>query len=136
MNHNYKHNHKDFGNGGENTACVFLESKGYKIIAKNYRAFRKEIDIIALKGGDIIFAEVKTRSSAKFGLPSESVGIEKQRNIILAAKKFLLERENNSLYADFQPRFDIIEIYRDKKNGKNYVRHIEGAFITNNKNNK
>ena len=126
-------NHKDLGNSGENTACLFLESKGFKIIAKNYRAFRKEIDIIALKDEYIIFAEVKTRSSAKFGTPSESVGITKQRHIILSAKKFLTD--NDRLYAELQPRFDIIEIYADIKTGKNYVRHIECAFITNEKNN-
>ena len=121
-------NHKDFGSGGEIIAGLFLESKGYRIIAKNYRAYRKEIDIIAEKDGYIIFAEVKTRSSAKFGTPSESVNITKQKHIIFAARKFLLC--NDKLYAGLQPRFDIIEVYRDKKTGKNYVRHIEGAFIT------
>ena len=120
-------NHKEFGNSGENTACLFLESKGYNIIAKNYRAYRKEIDIIAKKGEYIIFAEVKTRSSAKFGTPSQSVNITKQKHIIFAAELFLLK---NAVYSELQPRFDVIEIYCDKKTGKNYVRHIEGAFIT------
>ena len=120
-------NHKEFGNSGENTACLFLETKGYKIIEKNYRAFRKEIDIIALKDEYIIFAEVKTRSSVKFGTPSESVNITKQKNIILVAKQFMIY---NAAYSELQPRFDVIEIYCDKSTGKNYVRHIEGAFIT------
>ena len=123
-----KKDNKKTGNSGENTACLFLGSKGYKIIEKNYRAYRKEIDIIAQKDGYIIFAEVKTRSSVNFGAPSESVNIQKQQHIIFAAKKFLLE--NNKLYSGLQPRFDIIEIYCDKKANKNYVRHIEGAFIT------
>ena len=123
-------NHKDFGNSGENTACLFLESKGYKIIGKNYRALRKEIDIIAIKNGDIIFAEVKTRSSTKFGTASQSVNTAKQRHIIFAAKKFLSDYNNDKLYSGLQPRFDIIEIYHDKKTGKNYVRHLKGAFIT------
>jgi len=121
-------NHKEFGAGGERIARLLLEGKGYEIIAQNYKAWRKEIDIIAKKDGYIIFAEVKTRSSAKFGTPSESVNAEKQRHIILAAKKFMLE--NGGLYSKLQPRFDIIEIYRDKNTGKNYARHIEGAFIT------
>jgi len=120
--------HKDFGDDGENIAGLFLESKGYKIKEKNYRAYRKEIDIIAIKDGDIIFAEVKTRSTAKFGTAAMSVGREKQKRIIFAAKIFLLN--NDKLYSGLQPRFDIIEIYRDKKTGKNYVRHLEGAFIT------
>ena len=129
-----KQNNKKLGNSGENTACLFLESKGYKIIAKNYRANRKEIDIIAQKNGLIIFAEVKTRSSVNFGMPSESVNIHKQRHIISAAKYFMLC--NSRQYSEFQPRFDVIEIYRDNKTNKDYVRHIEGAFITNEENSR
>ena len=121
-------NNKDLGNSGENTACLFLESKGYRIIEKNYRGNRKEIDIIAQKDGYIIFAEVKTRSSSNYGAPSESVDIRKQQNIISAARKFMLD--NGRIYSRFQPRFDVIEIYRDKKAWKDYVRHIESAFIT------
>ena len=121
-------NHKDLGSSGENTACLFLETKGYKIIEKNYRANRKEIDIIAQKDGYIIFAEVKTRSSTNFGTPSESVNIKKQQHIILAAKLFLIK--NGNLYSELQPRFDVIEVYRDNRTRKDYVRHIEGAFIT------
>jgi len=125
---------KTFGDSGENIACAFLESKNYKTILKNYRAYRKEIDIIAQKDEYIIFIEVKTRSTSKFGNASMSVDIKKQRHIIFAAKKFLLE--NAKLYFELQPRFDIIEIYKDAKTGKNYVRHIESAFITNEKNSK
>ncbi|MCL1857900.1 MAG: YraN family protein [Oscillospiraceae bacterium] len=128
-----KKNNKELGNSGENTACLFLESKGYKIISQNYRANRREIDIIAQKGEYIIFAEVKTRSSVNFGTASQSVNIKKQRHIISAARLFLLK---NFIYSELQPRFDIIEIYRDSKTGKDYVRHIEGAFITNNENSR
>lgn len=123
-----KKDNKTVGSGGELCACLFLESKGYEIIEKNYRAYRKEIDIIAQKGGYIVFAEVKTRRSSAFGSPSESVNREKQRRIIWAAKKFLAD--NGRYCLAFQPRFDVIEIYSDKKTGKNYVRHIEGAFIS------
>ena len=129
-----KNNNKTLGNNGENIARLFLESKGYKIIAQNYRGNRKEIDIIAQKNEYIIFAEVKTRSSVNYGTASESVNITKQRHIISTAKKFLLYTGN--LYADFQPRFDVIEVYHDKKTQKNYVRHIECAFITNSENSR
>ena len=125
-------NNKKLGNSGENTACLFLESKGYKIIEKNYRANRKEIDIIAQRDEYIIFAEVKTRSSTVFGIPSQSVNIKKQWHIISTAENFLLE--NSRVYSKFQPRFDVIEIYRDSKTNKSYVRHIEGAFITTKEN--
>jgi len=60
------------------------------------------------------------------------VNIYKQRHIIAAAKRFLMD--GGSLYSESQPRFDVIEIYHDNKKGKNYVRSIEGAFITNENN--
>jgi putative endonuclease len=118
---------KEIGNKGENIACIFLESKYYKIVEKNFRAAKCEIDIIAQKDEYIIFIEVKTRSTQKFGNASQSVGIEKQKNIIKTAEIFLASSE---LYIDMQPRFDVIEIYIDVKTGKNYINHIEFAFIT------
>ena len=123
-----KSDNKILGAKGEDAACAYLEYKGYEIIERNYRAYRKEIDIIAKKDGYLAFVEVKTRRSANFGAPSESVNWEKQKHIILAAKKFLAD--NYRAHKTSQPRFDIIEIYCDEKNQKNYVRHIEGAFIT------
>ena len=132
-------NSKKLGSDGENIAVLFLERKGYEIVEKNYRAKIKsqkgagcEIDIIAKKDGYIVFVEVKTRSSLNYGAASESVNINKQKHIISTAKRFLME--SGSLYSENQPRFDVIEIYRDNKTGKNYVRNIEGAFITNEKN--
>ncbi|MCL1793718.1 MAG: YraN family protein [Oscillospiraceae bacterium] len=122
-----KKDNKIVGNIGELCACLFLESKGYEIVEKNYRAYRKEIDIIAKKGGYLAFVEVKTRRSANFGLPSESVDWKKQKHIILAAKKYLAD--NGRFCQRLQPRFDVVEIYCDEKTKKNYVRHIEGAFI-------
>ena len=118
---------KEVGNKGENIACIFLESKGYKVVEKNFRAARCEIDIIAQKDEYIIFIEVKTRKSKIFGNASQSVGIEKRGNIIKTAEIFIAAHE---LYIDAQPRFDVIEVYMDLKTGKNYVNHIEFAFIT------
>jgi putative endonuclease len=118
---------KETGKKGENIACAFLESKGYKIVEKNFRAARCEIDIIAQRDEYIIFIEVKTRKTQKFGSASQAVGTVKRKNIITAAVMFV---ETNDLYVNLQPRFDVIEVYMDGKTGKNYVKHIEFAFIT------
>ena len=118
---------KEVGNKGENIACTFLESKSYNIVEKNFRAAKCEIDIIAQKDEYIIFIEVKTRSSQKFGSASQSVGGAKRKNIIKAAEMFIAL---NDLYIDMQPRFDVIEVYIDVKAGRNYINHIEFAFIT------
>lgn len=128
-------NLKKLGADGENIACLYLESKGYETVKKNYRAKNRcEIDIIVKKDEYIVFIEVKTRTSSSFGVPSESVNIAKQKNIIAAARYFL--NESGNLYSKSQPRFDVIEIYKDNKTGKNYVRNIENAFIVNEKNRK
>ena len=70
------------GEKGEKRACKYLELKGYKILERNYRCKLGEIDIIAEdKNKDIVFVEVKTRSSLKYGAPSEAVNQYKQIHI-------------------------------------------------------
>lgn len=116
---------KNLGQAGEIFAAKFLESKGYKIIEKNFRIRSAEIDIIAEFDKEIIFVEVKTRSNNNFGLPVEAVNLRKQKKIIEAASFFL----QNDKFFDFSCRFDVIEVY---SNGKNFeIRHIENAFEKN-----
>ena len=113
---------KNLGNAGENFAASYLESRGYKIIKKNFRVRSAEIDIVAEKDSVIIFVEVKTRSSIKHGLPVEAVNFRKQQKIIEAASVFLQDEK----YFDKACRFDVIEIY---SNGVKFsARHIENAF--------
>lgn len=113
---------KNLGNAGENFAANYLESHGYKIIAKNFRVRSAEIDIIAEIDDVIVFVEVKTRSNIKHGLPVEAVNFRKQQKIIEAAGVFLQDEK----YFDKACRFDVIEIYSD---GVNFsARHIQNAF--------
>lgn len=60
-------------NGGEDEACKHLKAHDYKIICRNYRCRLGEIDIIANKNSNIVFVEVKTRKTLKFGMPAEAV---------------------------------------------------------------
>lgn len=94
------------GKKGEDLACTFLEKKGYKVIARNFRKKIGEIDIVAEKGDTIVFIEVKTRKNTKFGLPQEYVNNKKIEKILKAASIFLSE---NRLW--HRPvRFDVIGI--------------------------
>lgn len=113
---------KKLGKAGENFAAKFLESKGYEIIAQNYRIRSAEIDIIARLNDEIIFVEVKTRSNTRRGLPAEAVNIRKQKKIIEAASVFLQDDK----FADCPCRFDVIEIYSVDNNFR--LRHIKNAF--------
>ena len=73
---------------GEDAACVFLKNKGYKILERNFRKGYGEIDIIATYNDILVFIEVKTRSSRKYGTPFEAITIWKLKNIIKGAKYY------------------------------------------------
>lgn len=124
-NNNSNINNMVLGKFGESYAADQLKKSGYKILDKNYRTKFGEIDIIAQKGKEIIFVEVKTRKAAPFVSGVYSVNIKKQRHIIKSAFVYISE-----CYCDLQPRFDIIEIEVDCKNKKvTSYNHIENAFI-------
>ena len=84
LNHN-----QDIGRLGEDYAASHLEKGGYKIICRNYRAGRfGEIDIIAVENTTLVFVEVKTRISARFGNPEEAITPRKLRTLQKAALYF------------------------------------------------
>lgn len=74
-------NRRRFGQLGEDYAVKLLKRKGYKILERNFRAKFGEIDIVAKDGDTLVFVEVKTRWSKKFGLPEEAVTPKKLSKI-------------------------------------------------------
>jgi putative endonuclease len=81
--------HLALGRKGEDLAAKWLEEKGYKILHRNWRYSRAEVDIIAEKDGVLHFIEIKTRRSLTFGLPEESVDEKKLDTLMDAAEEFL-----------------------------------------------
>lgn len=79
-----------FGKIGEDFAVSFLQDKGYKIVTRNFRSRFGEIDVVATKGDALIFIEVKTRWSNKFGAPEEAVTPQKLNKIARTAHYFSL----------------------------------------------
>lgn len=65
------------GSDGETLVATYLESKGATIIARNWRIKDGEIDLVARHDGTLLFVEVKSRSSSKFGHPLEAIGPQK-----------------------------------------------------------
>ncbi len=114
------------GQWGEDIATDYLRKKGYKIIKRNYKNKIGEIDIIAKFDDDLIFVEVKTRSSDKFGTPAEAVTYYKKQKIVNCAKYYLMQNPT-----DLNIRFDIIEVY-GSFNGSSFdfdkVNHYEYVF--------
>jgi putative endonuclease len=93
------------GSNGENLAAEFLVKKGFRIVARNYRWKRAEIDLIIQRDDWLIFVEVKTRSSNAFGEPESFVDDFKGRMIYDAAEEYIFS-------TDWQGhiRFDIVSV--------------------------
>ncbi|UZJ41454.1 YraN family protein [Prosthecochloris sp. SCSIO W1101] len=119
----------DLGRQGEMTAVTYLLEKGYRILDRNYRYRRNEIDIVAADKQTLCFIEVKTRSSDTKGHPLEAVTPEKQKEIIKAASAYL------ATHPAPEPdcRFDVIAIIAHSlANGrikKFELEHITNAFM-------
>lgn len=78
-----------FGDDGEAYAARFLTAKGMRVVARQFRTRYGEIDLIALDGNEVVFVEVKTRRSAAFGYPEESVTRAKLAKIVHCAETYL-----------------------------------------------
>jgi putative endonuclease len=110
------------GKVGEDLAANFLERNGFKIIKRNYRFERGEIDLIAEEGDELVFVEVKARRSSAFGAPEDAVTEEKQKQVHAVADGYLFEYD-----IDNRPcRFDVVAV--EFKNGNAEIRHIRDAF--------
>ena len=70
-----------YGIIGEDYAISLLQSKGYRIVVRNFRCKIGEIDIIAEDGSTLVFVEVKTRRSLRYGSPEEAVTPHKIKKI-------------------------------------------------------
>lgn len=97
--------HNETGARGERLAEEFLITNGYRILHRNWRTDRKEVDLIAIDQDEVVFIEVKTRSGLHFGLPEDAVSESKQRHLREAAEQFSLQFPE---YENF--RFDVISI--------------------------
>lgn len=111
---------KNKGLFGEDLAASYLKTKGYRILARNWRTDAGEIDVIVTDESTLIFVEVKARFSTDYGYPSEAVTYHKRNTINQVASQYI---KRFRLF-DVPVRFDVIEVYLDSRT----VNHIENAF--------
>jgi putative endonuclease len=116
-------NHNKLGEKGEEIAVGFLQEKGYKILERNWRFKKNEIDIIALKEELLVIVEVKTRSTLFVENLAEIVTRKKQKTLITAADAYMGKKDLKN-----EVRFDIIFIVVREDNYS--LQHIEEAFTT------
>ncbi|OGS22481.1 MAG: YraN family protein [Elusimicrobia bacterium RIFOXYA2_FULL_39_19] len=109
---------KEFGNIGEQKAAEYLLKNGYKILENNFKTRYGEVDIIAEDKKDVVFIEVKNRSSMNYGLPQEAIDRRKQLKIAKTALMYL--KSKNLINKNM--RFDVVAITNEK------IELIKNAF--------
>ena len=97
---------KILGREGEDRAAEFLKKRGHKILERNYNTRAGEIDIISLHEGTIVFIEVKTRTSDRYGAPELAVNRQKQHRMIKAALGYIKYKKIHQMPC----RFDVVAI--------------------------
>lgn len=103
---------QQLGKLGEDMAAQYLEEKGFKVLSRNYCTRKGELDIIAARGNELHFVEVKTRNGELFGRPADSVGKQKIQHMRAAAGEYL-SRIRDRHGPGRCPQFDVIEIQID-----------------------
>lgn len=113
--------HNELGKKGEQLAVNFLLKENYKIVERNYRFDKAEVDIIAKKDDILAIIEVKTRSTKDFGDPQDFVKPKQIKNLVKAVNEYVIENK-----LETEVRFDIIAVVKEK-NGFS-IEHLENAF--------
>jgi putative endonuclease len=111
------------GDAAEERACRHLDRSGFTIVERNFRTRGGEIDIVARKGDDIVFVEVRSREVPDFGTPEESITPAKRRRIVATARQYLSKVPPSSWR---EARFDVIVI--EGSGDAAVLRHYPAAF--------
>ncbi len=106
------------GEAGESAAARWYEASGYEVLARNWRCRDGELDLVLGDGSSVVFCEVKTRTSAAYGVPASAVTPTKQRRIRHLAMRWLDEHGVRARHL----RFDVASVVDGR------VDVIEGAF--------
>ncbi len=118
-----KRNTLPLGRRGEDLAASHLRRRGYHILARNYRRRFGEVDLVARHRGQLVFIEVKTRLSDRYGSPFEAVDRRKQRQLVLIARDFIARHH----LEDEVARFDVVAVTMGN-DGRVRVEVLEDAF--------
>jgi putative endonuclease len=119
------HHRKELGALGEKIACDYLKKQHYQVIETNYRDKLGEIDIIALHKKQLVFLEVRTKTSSSFGLPEESITLVKKRRLVSLALNYL------QTHHDLPPewRIDVVAVELNREGRLKRVEIIENAVV-------
>jgi putative endonuclease len=111
------------GNAGEDAVAAWYEAAGYRVLDRNWRCREGELDLVVARGDTLVFCEVKTRLSSRFGAPVEAVTATKQRRLRMLATRWLAEHDVRRR----RLRFDVASVTR-ASDGQLAVAVLEDAF--------
>jgi putative endonuclease len=116
----------ELGAAGETRAANFLRRRGYLILERNVRYDGVEVDLIARRGRSIVFVEVKTRRTTRFGSPQLAVDRRKQARLVRAASAWLATHRAGAL----KIRFDVVACLVTGRFEREHweIEHLIGAF--------
>jgi len=114
---------RELGQRGEAFAAAWYEQAGYKILDRNWRRREGELDLVLGRGRAVVFCEVKTRTSHRFGAPVEAITRTKQRRIRMLAGLWLGEHSVGGR----DLRFDVASVMVERGTDP-VIEVIEGAF--------
>ncbi len=112
------------GRKAEDAAAEYLKQQGYRLRERNFRCALGEIDIIAEDGDVLAFVEVRSRTSAFFGLPQETVNWNKQRKLRRLAAYYLAGKKEWQRKC----RFDVIGVLFDQQQTIKTLELLKDAF--------
>ena len=115
------------GQWGERQARLFLEAKGYAVVASNYRCRAGEMDIVAQEGDEFVFVEVKTRRGNAYGPPEESISPARAERLAAVAEEFLQSRLGDGYHSGTSWRIDLICLNLNRWGKLLSVNHITHA---------
>jgi putative endonuclease len=111
--------HLEKGKEAEQMAEKYLEIKGYKIVERNFRAGKGEIDLIGYKEGWIVFFEVRYRKNSDYGYPEQTISNKKEKLLWDTALEYVHSKNWNG-----NIRYDIISITEEDG-----IVHLEDAIV-------
>jgi putative endonuclease len=116
------HARTTLGRSGEDAAASLYEHRGYRVIERNYRVRDGEIDLVLRRGHELVFCEVKTRTSERWGEPSEAVRWAKQHRLRRLGAHWLQQRRPGAV----DVRFDVASVI--VRDGRAEVTLVTDAF--------
>jgi putative endonuclease len=123
-----KENRKQIGDYGEKLALEAYLKAGYKVVAKQYRCAMGEIDLIVRKKDVLVFVEVRTKTTQRYGSAEESITDKKKKTIRKVSQFFLQDFTYNKSFNQIAIQFDVIAITIDKQNKQAWMKRYDQAF--------